>query len=389
MAAATDAPDALTLDLARWEKRVQERPDDLIALTRLGEARTREARETGDLSAYPKAEKAFEAALRELPDYPAALAGLAATRAALHRFSDARELAQKILERAPANAEARLLLADAEVALGNLEAAEKILGAQSDSPAVFSRRAELARLRGDNDEARRLSLRAAEASEARGETPESVAWYRVRAGELFFRRGQLADAEAQYLMATERAPQSFAALEHLAELRGAQEKFPEAIALYEGLIARSHRPDIEQALGDLYVYMRQLEKAKTHYDKALEGYLASVEWGEVHYTHHLAGFYADAREDGPAAVKWARKDLELRQSVTAHEGLAWALYRAGDFAESRREIEAALASGIKDAHITYHAGLIFSAAGDLDKGQKFIREAEALNPHLNGFHVHR
>ncbi len=387
--AATETPDSIALEIARWEGRVKERPEDLIALTRLGEARMREARETGNLGAYPKAEVAFEAALREYPGYPAALAGLAATRAGLHRFAEARELAQEILQRAPTNTEARLLLADAEAALGNVEAAAKILSAQADSPAVFSRRAELARLRGENDEARRLCLRAAEASEARGEAPESVAWYRVRAGELFFRTGKLMEAEEQYLMATERAPQSFAAREHLAELRGAQEKFPEAIALYEGLSAGSHRPDIEQALGDLYVFMRQPEKARTHYDKALEGYLASVEWGEVHFIHHLAGFYADAREDGAEAVKWARKDIALRQSVTAHEGLAWALYRAGEFAESRREIETALASGIKDAHITYHAGLIFSAAGDLEQGQKFMREAEALNPHFNGFHVHR
>ena len=307
----------------------------------------------------------------------------------LHRFSEARDLAQRIVERAPGNTEAWLLLADAQLALGNVEAATKIVSERADSPAVFSRRAELARLRGNNDDALRLCLRAAEAAEARGEASESVAWYRVRAGETFFRSGKLAAAEEQYRLASERAPESFPVAEHIAELRGAQEKFPEAIALYQQLIAQSHRPDMEQALGDLHVYMRQPELAKACYDKALAGYLASVERGEVHFIHHLAGFYADAREDGVEAVKWARQDLALRQSVTAHEGLAWALYRAGEFAESRREIEEALGSGIRDAHTTYHAGLIFSAAGDLERGAKLIREAALINPHQNDFHVHR
>ena len=89
------------------------------------------------------------------------------------------------------------------------------------------------------------------------------------------------------------------------------------------------------------------------------------------------------------AVKWARKDLAMRGSSTAHDGLAWALYRAGEYEESKREIEAALATGIKDAHVLHHAGLIFSAAGDLARGQKFLAETEALNPSYNKFHVHR
>ncbi len=88
-------------------------------------------------------------------------------------------------------------------------------------------------------------------------------------------------------------------------------------------------------------------------------------------------------------MKWARQDLALRQSVTAHEGLAWALYRAGDFAEGRREMEEALGTGIRDAHIFYHAGLIFSAADDLERGASLMREAAILNPGHNNFHVHR
>ena len=186
------------------------------------------------------------------------------------------------------------------------------------------------------------------------------------------------------------APESFAALTSTwRSFSEHREKFSEAKALYGKLIAQSHRPDMEQALGDLYVFMKQPAEAKACYDRALAGYLASVQRGEVHFIHHLAGFYADAREDGPEAVKWARQDSALRHSSTAHEGLAWALYRAGEFNESRREIEAALHPGIRDAHTTYHAGLILSAAGDLEQGQKLIAEAAVLNPSFNKFHVHR
>lgn len=122
---------------------------------------------------------------------------------------------------------------------------------------------------------------------------------------------------------------------------------------------------------------------------ALSGYLDSVQHGEVHFIHHLAGFYADVRENGGEAVKLARKDLEMRRSPAAHDALAWALYRAGAFAESRDQMNEALASGIKDAHIFFHAAMIFSAVGDLERGQKLLRETAVLNPRYKSFHVHR
>ena len=259
----------------------------------------------------------------------------------------------------------------------------------SDSPAVFSRRSDLARLRGDNDESLRLALRAADEAVARGESPENCAWYRLRAGEIFFRSGQLDDAEEQYRSALEQAPQSYQAAEHFAELRAAQEHFDEAIDCYKKLIARVSRPDLQQELGDLFLFLHKPDEARPWHDKALAAYLASARRGEVHFLHHLAGFYADSREEGAEAVQWARKDLALRSTPFTHDALAWALYRARRFAESRGELEAALAGGIKDAHIYYHAGLIFSAAGEIERGQEFLRETARLNPRYSSFHVHR
>jgi tetratricopeptide (TPR) repeat protein len=375
--------------IERLKQRAQERPADFIALTMLGQAHLRSARESGDLAAYKEAASAFQAALTEFPEHIGALSGLASVRMALHRFSEARALAKHILQRDPRSSEGRLLLGDAQLALGEIGEATKIFRSLADSPAVFSRRSELARLRGDNDEALRLALRASDESAARGESPEDCAWYRVRAGEIFFRNGQLDLAEEHYSRALEQSPQSYQAAEHIAELRAAQERFHEAIDAYQKLLARTSRPDLQQELGDLFLFLHKPEQAKPWQEKALAQYLASAQRGEVHFLHHLAGFYADSREDGAAAVQWARKDLALRSTSFTHDALAWALYRAGRFTESRREVETALAGGIKDAHICYHAGLIFSAAGELARGQEFLRETARLNPRHNGFHVHR
>ena len=53
--------------------------------------------------------------------------------------------------------------------------------------------------------------------------------------------------------------------------------------------------------------MGKPEKAQSWYEKALAGYLESVQHGDVHYYHHLADFYADVRENGREAVKWAQR----------------------------------------------------------------------------------
>src|SRR6188474_839421 len=58
------AADATSIEteIARWERRAKEKPDDVIALAALGHARIRQARETGDLGAYRPAEVALQAA---------------------------------------------------------------------------------------------------------------------------------------------------------------------------------------------------------------------------------------------------------------------------------------------------------------------------------------
>src|SRR4029453_11742096 len=124
------------------------------------------------------------------------------------------------------------------------------------------------------------------------------------------------------------------------------------------------------------------------YERALAGYLESAGRGEVHYYHHLADFYADVREDGREAVKWARKDIELRENFSTQAALAWASYRCGRFADAVEVIDRALSSGVKDAHLFAQAATIYRAAGRIEEGASYLQMAAAINPYHDGFHVH-
>jgi tetratricopeptide (TPR) repeat protein len=240
---------------------------------------------------------------------------------------------------------------------------------------------------GDMDHADKLYAQAENEISAKEMRP--YAWVELERGFLELNRGRYQKATAHYDQADKAYSGYWLAEEHRAELLGAERKFDQAVALYRKVIARAPRPEFQQALGDLFMFMGKPDQAKPWHNAALAGYLDSAARGEVHYYHHLAGFYADARQDGAEAVKWARKDIELRQNFLTQDALAWALYRDGQFAAALETMEKALASGVKDPHLFFHAAMIRLAAGRSGEGKRLLRTLSQMNPGYENFHVHR
>jgi tetratricopeptide (TPR) repeat protein len=240
---------------------------------------------------------------------------------------------------------------------------------------------------GDAGEADRLYSEAED--ELTAKEMRHYAWVELQRGVLDLRQGHYEKALAHYRVADRAYSGYWLVEEHMAELLGAQGKLDEAVALYERVVARLPRPEFQQALGELYISMGRPDKAETWNERALAEYLESAESGGVHYYHHLADFYADVREEGVEAVKWARKDIELRRNFSTLAALAWALYRAGKSIEARGIINEALSSGVRDAHLFYQAGAIHHAAGMDDEGDHYLRMAAEINSDYQSFHVHR
>jgi tetratricopeptide (TPR) repeat protein len=378
------------------EDRVKNDPGDFTAQNLLASRYLDLLRNTGEDEWLAKARRASETSVNSVPAEvnTAGLGALGRVQLASHEFSAARNSARRLVKIAPQKATGFAILGDALLELGDYgEAAEAYKElARRDEGGIESktRLARLALVRGDLDAAREHFTSAlAQTRELSPPSPQLVAWCCVQLGQLYFGRGDWEKAEKQYAAALEAMPDYYAALDHIAELRAAREQRPEAIRLYEKVIARVPRPEFCQALGDLYVFAGKLDAAKPWHERALTTYLKSTEQNDARYIHHLAGFYCDSMENPGEALKWARKDLEIRHSVFAHDALAWALYRNGEFAEAAAEMKKALSEGTKDAHLFFHASMIFSANGDLAQGKGFLRRAAEVNPHDNSFHEHR
>jgi tetratricopeptide (TPR) repeat protein len=378
------------------ENRVKNDPDDFVAQNQLASRYLDLLRVTGDDAYLEKARRAAEASVASgvLELNNGGLAALARVQLASHQFAASRDTAKKVRALAPGKPFSFGLLGDALLELGDYdeaaEAYQKLARAEEGSIDSEIRLARLALVRGELNAAREHFSNALKATkDSTPPAPQLLAWCGVQLGQLYFSRGDWENADKQYQAALAALPDYWAALDHVSELRAAQQKYAEAIALYEKVIARVPRPELCQALGDLYAFISKPAEAKPWHERAAAIYLKAVEQGEPLYNHHLVGFYSDSIENPTEALKWARKDLEMRHSVFAHDAMAWALYRDGKFAEAAGEMKKALALGTKDSHLFFHASMIATANGDLAQGKEFLRRAAEVNPHYNTFHVHR
>jgi tetratricopeptide (TPR) repeat protein len=304
-----------------------------------------------------------------------------------HRLSDVRRdlEADEGLCQSP---EGRALRADLDFQEGRYAEAEAGYERLVSEGRTWDGLARLAHLRskmGDADEADRLYGEAVD--ELTAKEMRHYSWVELQRGLLDLTRGRYAEARAHYEKAERAYSGHWTVEEHTAELLAAEGECEAAAALYERVCARVPRPEFYQALGELYEFMGSPERAEPWLERAGAAYLASARRGEVHYYHHLVDFYADVRGDGAEAVRWARKDLELRQNFSTWAALAWALYRDGRLPEAVDAVDRALASGATDAHLFHRAGVIRRAAGG--DGEEFLRTADEMNPRRGDFHDHR
>ena len=139
-------------DVDFWAARLTAHPNDIVSAVKLAESDVAEARMTGDVTAYLRAEQAADAAIVAQPGYLPAESMRASILVSLHRFPQARELARWILFRSPADSTALGVLGDASLELGDLTTAATAysrLAIVADGSAAQVRAARLAFVEGD------------------------------------------------------------------------------------------------------------------------------------------------------------------------------------------------------------------------------------------------
>jgi Tfp pilus assembly protein PilF len=95
--------------------------------------------------------------------------------------------------------------------------------------------------------------------------------------------------------------------------------------------------------------------------------------------HELIFYYADHAKQRERAQEVAQREIARRHDVFTLDSYAWALYENGQYGEARKQIEIALAVGIRDAKIFRHAGEIALKSGDRAAAERYLRKSADLN----------
>jgi len=364
-------------------------PIDRVKITKLAYLQYQRASLTGNLAELTTAEHSLDHAIQHLGQDGDLYFLKANIHFKLHRLDDVEQdlAASPDLRQSPPG---RALKADLDFQQGRYDGARSEYESLIEEERTWDALARLAYFdfkMGDFNEADRLYDEAVD--ELTAKEMRHYAWVELQRGVVDLTRGDYEKARKHYQRAERAYSGHWMVDEHFAELLGAEGKSDEAAALYKSVIARVPRPDFQQALGELYLSMGKTADANDCLSSAEAAFLESARCGEVHYYHHLADLYADVFENGAAAVKWAQKDLDLRRNFSTLAAMAWALYRAGEFAKALEMMNESLASGVKDARLFYQAGMIHKAFSPNGKADRYLHMAAAINPNYENFHVHR
>jgi tetratricopeptide (TPR) repeat protein len=382
-------------DLVRAEKEVssltsrcKDHPSDLQGRVRLVYRMFHHASLTGRLAELEDVEAAIDESIRRFGAKEDLCLLKANLDFRLHRLARVR----RDLEMAPllpGRFEARVLEADLAFQLGQYEVARRTLQELIEENPTWDTIARLAHWNsklGDAAEADRLYQQAEEDLTAKQML--SYAWLELQRGMLDFNHGRYPEAWSHYRRAEAGYPGHWQTAEHFAELHAAESNFDEAEKILLQVIARTSKPEIKQALGELYLFTHRPEQAQPWFDSALTTYLESVRRGGVHYLHHLADFYADARLEPAEALKWAERDMKMRPNFSTQSTLAWALFRNGRIKEALEYIALALDSGVRDTVLYSCASELFEAAGETARSAHFAELAMRMNPKHSNFRIH-
>lgn len=368
------------------ELRISQDPDDFVALNRLALVYLDQASKSGNLDLLFKARSTAQKSLQASSGKArlGALFVLGQSELQLHHFQNALDFASEILHMDPGSIPTLGLQFDALIEQGELHSAAKKFNALRSrgvqGPALWAREARLDELEGRYEQAMQKLDKASKKDST----------LLIRYGEMLFKYGHLDKARNVINKALSEESSRWSALEHLAEIEGAQGHWDQAITDFESAIQLCpDRPEVYQGLGDLHAFMGNRDKAVPYYQKAKTLYEVSIREGNDHFLHHLAGFYADSDEKPAKAKDFAEKDLVLRRSAYAFDSLGWAQFKLGELEQATRNMEKALSTGLKDPHLLHHAGIIYSLSGKLYEGQDLLRQAQRINPYFLAFHMHR
>jgi len=363
------------------EKAIEKDPGRFQAYNELAIALARRARETSDVGYYLRGETALTKSFELMPDNLEGRKALAWILLGKHEFAEALKLAKALNQKSPDDVLIYGFLVDANVELGNYGDAEKaaqwMLDLRPGNVPGLTRAAYLRELFGDLDGAADL-MRAAY-QQLQATEVEDRAWMLTQLAHLRLVAGGADDAEKLLGEALELFPSYHYALGNLAKVYSARGQEAKATELLRQRYELAAHPENAYALAQSLERAGRPRDAKRMYLEFEKKARQELKLGD-NSNRELVFYYADHARKPAEALRIAELEIARRHDVYTLDAHAWALYVKGRYAEAQKQIETALAVGVRDAKLLYHAGAIALKLKHAAKARQYWRQSLELNP---------
>ena len=366
--------------IAAAKKEIAKKPAQFSGYNQLAIALSRRARETSDVTYYAQAEEALKKSRELAPNNMEGEKISVWLLLGRHEFPTALEAAKVLNKRMPDDILVYGFLTDANAELGNYNDAESaaqwMLNLRPGNLPGMTRAAYLRELFGDVDGAYELMDMAYQAT-VPTET-EDRAWILSQMGHLRFVAGRTDDAENILKQALILFPGYHYALGNMAKVRIMQKRYDDAIALLQQRYqAGPHAENLYDLAEALELAGRDGEAKKAFAEFEVKSVAESVR--KDNSSRELVFYYADHAHQPAKALAVAKEEYSWRHDVYTLDAYAWALHVNGQDSEARKQIDTALAVGIRDSKMLAHAGQIALKLGDRAAARRYLEDSVSLH----------
>ena len=355
-------------------------PQQYQEFNALAAALVRRALETSDAGYYAQAEAALKKSLQLAPDNFEAEKIRVSILLGEHDFPAALDAAQTLNRRVPDDVMVYGLLTDANMELGNYKdaetAAQWMLNLRPGNLPALTRAAKLRELFGDAEGAYEL-MELALQSTSPADVEERASLF-TQKGHLKLASGSADAAEKLLQQATSLIANYPSALGGLAKIRISRKQYAEAVCLleqrYQAVPRAENLYDLAEAL---QLEGRQEESKRAFADFETRSLAESS--AKDNSNRELVFYYADKVRMPVKALEVAKQEFQWRHDIFTLDAYAWALHVNGQDAEARKQIETALAVGIRDASLFRHAGEIAAGMGDAFAAEGYLKQSGDLS----------
>ena len=365
--------------MAQASKLIDKNPKNFEAYNALALALSRRARETSDVKFYNLAEEALQkSSAISTNNFDGARIHVWLLLGK-HEFAAAREEAVKLNKKMPDDVMLYGFLTDANVELGDYADAEKaaqwMLNLRPGNLPGLTRAAYLRELYGDIDgslDLMNMAFQSTPPSEV-----EDGAWILTQMAHLQLMAGKPEEAEKLLNQALLQFPGYHYALANMAKVRITQKRYEDAVALLQQRYDAAPHAENEYDLAEALELAGHKDQAAKMYAEFEIKSLAESVRGD-NSNRELIFYYADHAHLPAKALEIAELERSRRHDVYTLDARAWALHVNGRDEEAKKDIETALAVGIRDGKFFRHAGEIELQAGDKKLAAEYLQKAALL-----------